>query len=73
VTHPEAFDGLRRVEEILLSTCWMPSRHGMLEAYWKGFAKTLDLRARWQRQGDDGWVVEPWRWMPWNVWGLDVF
>jgi len=45
----KAFDGLRRVEEILLSTCWMPSRHGMLEAYWKGFAKTLDLRARWQR------------------------
>ncbi len=45
----QAFDGLRSVEEILLCTCWMPSRYGMLEAYWKGFAKTLDLRARWQR------------------------
>eukprot|EP00435_Cladocopium_sp_Y103_P024136 s167_g5.t3 len=45
----KAFDGLRRVEELLLCTCWMPTRSTTLDAHWKGFAKTLDLRARWQR------------------------
>lgn len=43
----KAFDGLRRVEELLLCTCW--TRSTTLDAHWKGFAKTLDLRARWQR------------------------
>ncbi|CAK9064775.1 unnamed protein product [Durusdinium trenchii] len=44
----EAFDGLHRAEDLLMNTLWMPTRY-TVEAPWKGFAKTLDLRARWQR------------------------
>ncbi|CAJ1416411.1 unnamed protein product, partial [Effrenium voratum] len=42
----EAFAGLQKAEDLLLSTRWTQSRS---DASLKALAKTLDLRVRWQR------------------------
>ena len=45
----KAFDALHEAEELLMTTSWMPSIFCTLAAEWKGFAKTVDLRVRWQK------------------------
>ena len=57
----KALAGLEVAEELLLNSSWSPTRYAM-EPNWKAVAKTIDLRARWQRirieasKGFEAWI-----------------